>query len=112
MSYSQSYDDAPVYRVSYTIPISKVCGSPTIIGLSAPVISPDGKLIIESEVMRDVGTVQAWSQREALRLASERFDFPAAATSIRVSSYTETETPLVEPLDPAKRRRPVKRARG
>lgn len=109
MCYSQSYDHAPVYRVSYTIPLAKL---PNLTGnVNVRVTAPDYD-IEKAEAIRDVGTVQAWSQREALRIASERFDFPAAATSIRVSSYTETETPLVEPLDPAERRRPEKRARG
>lgn len=109
MCYSQSYDDAPVYRVSYTIPVAKVPAIPERLKTCA---ASGVACTREALNVIDVGTVQAWSQREALRLASERFDFPAAATSIRVSAYSDTETPLVEPLDPEKRRRPVKRSRG
>ncbi len=107
MCYSQSYDDAPVYRVSVLVPFAKVPELPRALNRYA---RPD--LASAKEAVYDLGSVQAWSQREALRLASERFNIPAGATSIRVSSYTETESPLVEPLDPAERRRPVKRARG
>lgn len=91
MCYSPSYDDAPVYKVLY---------------------ERGSKMQMGAKELVSIGTVQAWSQREALRLASERFNIPAAATAVIVASYSDTEAPLVEPLDPAQRRRPVKRTRG